>query len=106
MLTLAGMWLESASTHFLATPLGKEDQSTIHMSDDHGKKEGDPIEPFNPDNIIHPIMIDQFSEDLLNLVEEKNAANLQAALASCSLDQQGGVVKQFKVVNSRYTTCK
>ena len=28
------------------------------MSEEHKKKEGDPMDPFNPDNIIHPTTID------------------------------------------------
>jgi hypothetical protein len=43
--------------------------------------------------------MDQLLEDLHKLVEEKNAANLVAALASCSVDWRGGVVTQFKLVN-------
>ena len=58
------------STHFLVTPLGKEDQSTSNVSEEHNKKEGDPTDPFNPDNTIHPTTIDQLLEDLRKMVEE------------------------------------
>ena len=67
------------------TPLGQEDQSASNVSEEHNK-EGDPTDLFNPNNIIHPTMIDQLPEDLRKMVEEKNATNLQAALAICSLD--------------------
>jgi len=52
------------------TPLEKEDQSTSNVSEEHNKKEGDPTDPFNPDNIIHPTTIDQLLEDLRKMVEE------------------------------------
>jgi len=41
----------------------KDDQSTIKMPEDN-KTEGDPTNPFNPANIIHPTTIDQLSEEL------------------------------------------
>jgi hypothetical protein len=80
---------------------GEKDQSTIKMSEDHSNNmtEGDPTDPFNPANIIHLTAMDQLLEDLHKLVEEKNAANLVAALASCSVDRHGGAVTQFKLVD-------
>jgi len=40
------------------------------MSEEHKKKEGDPMDLFNPDNIIHPTTIDQLLEDLRKMEEE------------------------------------
>lgn len=57
---------------FLATLLGTEHQSTISMFKDHGKKEDNPTDLFNPDNIVYPMTIDQLQQDLRKLVEEKN----------------------------------
>ena len=51
------------------TPLGQEDQSASNVSEEHNK-EGDPTDLFNPNNIIHPTMIDQLPEDLRKMVEE------------------------------------
>ena len=66
--------------HTLNDSAGKEYQSIINMFNDN--EEGDPMDPLNPNNIIHPTIINQFTEELRKLVE-RNTANIQSR--SCKL---------------------
>jgi hypothetical protein len=59
------------------------------MSKD-GKPEdkGDHTDPFNPKNIKHLTSIDELPNDLHQKIEPKQAADLQAFLASCNKDRR------------------
>lgn len=60
------------STHFLAIPLGKEDQFEFKVSQDHDNNgKGDLTDASNEKNIIHPSTIDQLLEELCKMVEDK-----------------------------------
>jgi hypothetical protein len=48
-----------------------------------------------PENIVNLSTIDQLLEDLCQMLEEKNAANLLDVLASCTMGRQG-MVKQIQ----------
>jgi hypothetical protein len=71
------------------------------MPEDHDNNGKDDLTiPSNEKNTIHPTTIDQLPETLHKMVEEKNAANLAAALPSCLMDRRSsGVATQFKTLN-------
>ena len=54
----------------------------------------------NEKNIIHPTTVDHLLEHICQMVEEKNAANVAAALVSCSQERRSSTTTtQFKPIN-------
>jgi len=96
----------SASTHFLGTPLGKKDQEFKMPGEQDNSGTGDLTSASNKNNIIHLTTIDQLLENLRKDLGDKEYCQCGGySSRGCAFKQRSSTVAtQYKPINiSTYT---